>query len=86
MGKRVTLNEKTFEGSLAMFAMTLASLILCLAFFSSYQSFTLAQIMAPSVAVALVCTVVEALSPQGLDNIAVPLLGALTLYLGSGGL
>ena len=86
MGKRETLNGKTVEGSVAMFAMSLTSLVLCLAFFSSFLSFTLAQIVAPSVAVALVCTAVEALSPRGLDNIAVPLLGALTFYLASGGL
>ena len=86
MGKRVTLNGKTVEGSVTMFAVTLTSLVVCLAFFSSYQSFTLTQRMIPSVAVALICTVVEALSPRGLDNIAVPLLGALTFYLASGGL
>ncbi len=86
MGKRGTLNGKTVEGSAGMFAVTLVSLMLCLAFFSSFQSFTLAQIAAPSVAVAIVCTVVEALSPRGLDNIAVPMMGALTFYLASGGL
>jgi dolichol kinase len=86
MGKRVTLNGKTFEGSVAMFAVTLVCLVVCLAFFSSFQSFTLAQRIVPSAVVALVCTVVEVLSPRGLDNIAVPILGALTFYLGSGGL
>ena len=86
MGKRETLNGKTVEGSAGMFAVTLVSLVLCLAFFSSFQSFTLAQIVAPSVAVAIVCAVVEALSPRGLDNIAVPVMGALTFYLASGGL
>ena len=80
------MNGKTVEGSVAMFAMTLASLVLCLAFFSSFQSFTLAQRVIPSLAVALICTVVETLSPQGLDNITVPVLGALTFYLASGGL
>ena len=85
MGRRGTLNGKTVEGSVAMFTVSLASLLLCLAFFSSFTSFTLTQRMAPSLVTALICTVVEALSPRGLDNIAVPLLGALTFYAFSGG-
>ena len=84
MGRRGTLNGKTVEGSVAMFAVTLTSLMICLAFFSSFMSFTLAQRVAPSMITALVCTVVEALSPRGSDNIAVPLLGALTFYAASG--
>ena len=84
MGKRETLNGKTLEGSVAMFAVSLISLILGLAFISSFQSFTLAQRFAPSVAAALVCSVVEVLSPRGSDNIAVPLLGALTFFLVQG--
>ena len=86
MGRRGTLNGKTAEGSVAMFATSLVSLLLCLAFFSSFMSFTLAQRVAPSIVTALVCTVVEAVSPRGSDNIAVPLLGALTFYVASGGL
>lgn len=86
MGRRGTLNGKTVEGSVAMFAVTFSSLVLFLAFYSSFQAFTLAQRVAPSVAVALICAVVEALSPRGLDNITVPVLGALTFYLASGGL
>ncbi|MBL7079919.1 hypothetical protein ISS39_06310 [Candidatus Bathyarchaeota archaeon] len=86
MGKRETLNGKTVEGSAAMFAVSLASMLLGLAFISSSQSFTLAQRVIPSLAAALVCTMVEALSPRGSDNIAVPILGALTFFLASGGL
>ena len=85
-GRRGSLNGKTLEGSAAMFFVTLASLILCLAFFSSYQSFALTHRVVPSLAVALVCTIIETLSPRGLDNIAVPLIGALTFYVASGGL
>ena len=84
MGKRETLNGKTLEGSLAMFAVSLISMLLGFVFISSFQSFTLAQRLAPAVVTAFVCTVVEALSPRGLDNIAVPLLGALTFFLAQG--
>ncbi len=68
-----------------MFTVSLISLILGLAFISSFHSFDLIQSLVPAVAVAIVCTLVEALSPRGLDNLAVPVLGALTFYLVSGG-
>ncbi len=77
---------KTLEGSVAMYAMSLISLLLGLAFISSFQSFTVTQRLAPAIATAFVCMVVEARSPRGLDNIAVPIMGALTFYLASGGL
>ncbi len=84
-GKRRTLNGKTVEGSAAMFTVSLVSLILGLAFVSSINSFDLIRSLVPAVAAAIVCTLVEALSPRGLDNLAVPILGALTFYLVSGG-
>ncbi|MCW3989529.1 MAG: phosphatidate cytidylyltransferase [Candidatus Bathyarchaeota archaeon] len=86
LGKRETLNGKTVEGSAAMFTVSLISLILGLAFISTVHSFDLTQSLVPAVTVAIVCTLVEALSPRGLDNLAVPVLGALTFYLASGGL
>jgi phytol kinase len=85
-GRRRTLNGKTVEGSAAMFTVSLVSLILGLAFISSFHSFDLIQSLAPAVAAAIVCTLAEALSPRGLDNLAVPVLGALTFFLASGGL
>jgi dolichol kinase len=64
---------------------SLVSLIMGLAFISSVQPFDLTRSLAPAVAAALVCTLVEVLSPRGLDNLAVPILGALTFGLVSGG-
>jgi dolichol kinase len=84
MGKRETLNGKTLEGSVTMFAVSLASMLLGLAFISSFQIYILAQRVIPSVAAALVCTIIEVVSPRGSDNIAVPLLGALTFFLAQG--
>ena len=84
MGKRETLNGKTIEGSAAMFVVSLVSIILGLAFISLFQSLTLTQRSVPSVVAALFCTVAEALSPRGSDNITVPLLGALTFSLVQG--
>jgi dolichol kinase len=84
-GKRMTVNGKTVEGSAAMFTMSLVSLILGLAFVSSIHSFDPIRSLMPTMAAVIVCTLVEALSPRGLDNLAVPVLGALTFYLVSGG-
>ncbi len=69
-----------------MFTVSLVSLILGLAFISSVHSIDLIKSLAPAVTAAIVCTLVEALSPRGLDNLAVPILGALTFGLVSGGL
>lgn len=85
-GRRRTLNGKTVEGSAAMFTVSLVSLMLGLAFISSVQSLDLIKSLAPAVAAAIVCMLVEALSPRGLDNLMVPILGALTFFLASGGL
>lgn len=69
-----------------MFTVSLVSLMLGLAFISSVQSLDLIKSLAPAVAAAIVCMLVEALSPRGLDNLTVPILGALTFFLASGGL
>jgi phytol kinase len=78
------VNEKSVEGSAAMFAASFLSLMICVAFMSLIYPFSALDKVLPVLAVAAVVTVAEALSPAGLDNIAVPLLGALT-FLTLGG-
>ena len=85
-GRRELVNGKTLEGTLAMFAASLVALTLSLAYFSALYPFTLAQMLSPALATAAVVAVAEVLSPKGLDNVAVPLLGALTFLVASGGL
>jgi len=72
---KVLGNEKSFEGSLAMFV------------FSFLVSVSLLYIFNPvnitlfSLIVAIVSTALEALSPYGLDNLTVPLGTSLSYYL-----
>jgi dolichol kinase len=85
-GRRALVNGKTLEGTLAMFAASLITLGLSLAYFSALYPFTFSEKIIPALAAAAVVAVAEVLSPKGFDNIAVPLLGALTFIVSSGGL
>lgn len=78
------MGDKSLEGSLSMFASSLLVLTISLVFFSYLYGFTLAKKMVPALAVAAVVTVVECFSPKGMDNLTVPLLGALTFLLVDG--
>ena len=85
-GRRTLVNGKTLEGTLAMFIASLITLGLSLAYFSALYPFTLFKKILPALAAAAVVAVAEVLSPKGFDNITVPLLGALTFLVASGGL
>ncbi len=50
-------------------------------YFSNLYSFSVGGKLLSFLAVSVVVTVVEAISPRGLDNIGVPLAGALTFVL-----
>lgn len=85
-GGRRLANGKTLEGIIAMFAASFTVLIASLAYFSRFYPFALSQTLLPALVVSAVVAVVEFSSPRGLDNIAVPLVGALTFFVASGGL
>lgn len=85
-GRRELVNGKTLEGTLAMFSASLVALTLSLAYFSALYTFTLVKMLSPTLATAAVVAIAEVLSPKGLDNVAVPLLGALTFLVASEGL
>jgi phytol kinase len=78
--------EKSLQGSLGMFLGSLVSLTLGMAYFSGFYGFTLGSQLVPIVAVSLVTTVTEAVCPKGLDNIFVPILGAITFIAMGGGI
>jgi phytol kinase len=73
--------NKSLEGSAAMFFGGLLSLTIGLAFFSTLYSLSVSMILLPAIAVAIVATLVESMSPKGFDNLTVPILGALTFWL-----
>lgn len=76
---------KSLEGSAAMFTASLAAFGISLAYFSYLYGFSLGNQLVPAIAVAVVATVAEAVSPKGLDNVLVPIAGALTFVLANGG-
>jgi phytol kinase len=78
------VTEKSLEGSVAMFTASFVSLLISGLYFSSIYSYSLGEKLVPFLAVSAVVTVVEAVSPRGLDNIGVPLAGALTFLLTDG--
>jgi len=75
---RILGSTRTMEGSLTMFLFSWLATFLALFFFPHLGLLT--SLLYASI-VALVATLVEALSPWHLDNITVPLSSALMLYL-----
>lgn len=77
---------KSLEGSLGMLAGSLLSLLVGMLYFSRIYGFSFQAQVVPCLLVALVATLAETSSPRSLDNLSVPLLGALTFVLMGGGL
>ena len=82
-GKRIynLLTRKSLEGSAAMFVGSILSLTVGLAFFSVFYPLHISTLILATIATAIVTTLAESLSPRGLDNLTVPILGALTFLL-----
>ena len=79
------MGSKSLEGCIGMFLGSFISLMLGMVYFGSIYGFNPVNQIVPILLVTIVVTVVEFISPSGLDNIAVPLLGAFTfLYAGGG--
>ena len=83
---KTRLGSKSLEGCAAMFLGSLISLLLGMAYFASIYGFSFLDQVIPCLLVSLVVMIVEFISPSGLDNIAVPALGALTFILAGGGI
>jgi phytol kinase len=79
-------SKKSIEGTVAMFSMTLVSVTLSLLLFSYLCPFSLSTLLLASLGVAALATVLEALTPKGLDNLTVPLISALVFLLLIGGI
>jgi dolichol kinase len=83
--KYTLVARKSFEGSLAMFLVTLASLTAGLAFFSIIYGFSFLSKIPALLSAAVVATLVEGFSPMGFDNLTVPAFSVLTFLLYGGG-
>ena len=77
--------QKSVEGSLAMFLVSLASLAAGMIFFSWFYGFSYFSKIAAMVSAATVAAFVEAFSPMGFDNLAVPAFSVLIFLLYGGG-
>ena len=72
---KVLGNQKSIEGSLAMFLFSFIVSLVILSIFNPMNAILLSLILAS------VSTILEAYSPYGLDNLAVPLCTSLVYYL-----
>jgi phytol kinase len=79
-------SKKSLEGTTAMFTITLVSVTLSLLLFSYLCPFSLTTLLLVSLGVAALATVLEAITPKGLDNLTVPLISALVFLLLIGGI
>jgi len=77
---------KSFEGSIAMFAICLSGLMAYLPFFSNFHSILILGFTLTSLGAAVVATVCEALTPRGFDNLTVPLFSATVFLVLTGAL
>jgi phytol kinase len=80
------LSKKSFEGTTAMFLVTLISVTLSLIAFSYLCPFQITTLLLASLGVAISATILEAITPKGLDNITVPLLSAILFLVLIGGI
>ncbi len=71
--------EKSIEGSIAMFLFSFLAVFLIFLIFS--PSFTWAKIISISLITALASTLVEAISIKNFDNLTVPIIASLIIYL-----
>lgn len=73
--------DKSVEGSAVMLAVSFLSLVMGLVFFSLLYPLSVPDLIIPAFGVALVTTLVEALSPSGSDNLLVPAFGVMTFLV-----
>lgn len=78
--------KKSVEGSIAMFIVCFFGLLISLPFFAYLYSISIINFITASLCAGVIATLLEAFTPRGLDNIAVPLLSALTFLLIMGGI
>jgi len=77
--------EKSLEGSVAMFLVSLASSSAGLVFFSALYHFSVLNVLVATVAASAVATLIEGFSPMSFDNLTVPTFSVLTFLLYGGG-
>jgi len=79
------VEEKSLEGSAAMFLGSFVSFTISLTFFSTLYPFTVQEKILSALATAVAATLVEGFSPMGFDNLTVPASSVLTFLFFGGG-
>jgi phytol kinase len=72
-------SQRSLEGSLTMFLVSWLATLIPLVYFSS-SALTMGTALLVSGVVALGATLIEAVSPFGIDNLTIPAITALLLY------
>jgi phytol kinase len=75
---------KSLEGSIGMFMGSFVSLTLAFLYFGLFYPFGFNPVV-PAFVIACLVAVVEGMAPKGLDNVAVPFVGAVMFILLTGG-
>ncbi len=78
--------EKSIQGSIGMFVGSMLSLSLGMLYFSGLYGFSFVAQLVPILSVSVITTILEAVSPKGIDNVLVPLFGAYIFILTGGGI
>jgi dolichol kinase len=81
LGKYKIIAQKSLVGSVAMFLGSSLSFAASLLFFSILYSFSVLDELPAMLAVAVVGTLVEGVSPIGFDNLTVPVFSAAVFFL-----
>lgn len=82
--KFMVFSEKSLEGSAAMLLISFSSLALGLLIFSSMNFLWVSAKIPSVIAVSILATLVESLSPEGFDNLTVPLSSAVVFLMIAG--
>jgi phytol kinase len=79
---RVMGTVKSIEGSLGFFVVGILASFVTISFFQAFAGVVITQpVLFISIGIAAVATLIEALSPKGSDNLTVPIISSLLLYL-----
>lgn len=70
--------KKSLEGSLAMF---FASAVVAIALLAMFTNLSIFVVIGCSIALSTVATILEAITPLGFDNLTVPLITSLLVYI-----
>ncbi|MBM3291460.1 phosphatidate cytidylyltransferase [Candidatus Bathyarchaeota archaeon] len=79
------IETKSIEGSIGMFLGSFLSITVSIAYFSMFYNLNFTNSILSTIIISLLVTIVEAISPKGIDNIAVPAVGAISFIFLNGG-